>query len=95
VLQEAVHTWLPQFHGRPIHGGSSWWVEGPDDIDTEVLASAALQKGVVIEPGRVFYHDPRSNDHRHIRLGFSSIAKERIPEGIQALAQVLKDERSA
>jgi GntR family transcriptional regulator/MocR family aminotransferase len=89
VLQEAVRTHLPRFGGRPIHGGSSWWVEGPPDIDTDRLAQAALQAGVVIEPGRVFYQDPRSQDHRHIRLGFSSIDKDRIAEGIAALARVV------
>jgi GntR family transcriptional regulator/MocR family aminotransferase len=90
VLQEAVRTHLPQFGGRPIHGGSSWWVEGPPDVDTDRLAQAALQAGVVIEPGRVFYQDPRSQDHRHIRLGFSSIDRDKIAEGIATLARVVE-----
>ncbi|HEX7388269.1 MAG TPA: PLP-dependent aminotransferase family protein [Castellaniella sp.] len=90
VLQDAVHTYLPEFHGRVIHGGSSWWIQGPEDIDTDRLARAALQSGVVIEPGRVFYHDPQSRDRQHIRLGFSSIESIHIPDGIQELAHVVQ-----
>ncbi|MFV0283846.1 MAG: PLP-dependent aminotransferase family protein [Castellaniella sp.] len=89
VLQESVRAHLPQFSGRPIHGGSSWWVEGPPEIDTDRLAQEALRAGVVIEPGRVFYQDSRSQDHRHIRLGFSSIDHGKIAEGITALARVV------
>ena len=94
VLQESVRLHLPQFSGRPIHGGSSWWVEGPADLDTDQLAQAALQSGVVIEPGRVFYQDPLSQEHRHIRLGFSSIEQDKIPAGIAALAQVVEQVQS-
>ncbi|MGB6007842.1 PLP-dependent aminotransferase family protein [Castellaniella sp.] len=90
ALQAAMREFLPQFHGKPIHGGSSWWVQGPDDVDTERLAQAALQAGIVIEPGHVFHHHAHSSDRSHIRLGFSCIDKDTIPEGIRALADVLK-----
>ncbi len=94
ALQDAVHAHLPEFSGRPIHGGSSWWVQGPPDIDTDALASAALAQGIVIEPGGVFHHQPDAHDHRHIRLGFSSIDQGLIADGIQELARVMAQIRS-
>src|SRR5690606_19320749 len=55
-LTQAMHELLPDFRMVPISGGSSCWVEAPKGVDTQALADAALQEGVVIEPGHVFYH---------------------------------------
>ncbi len=61
---------------------------GPEGLDAEALACAALDADVVIEPGTVHFHakDPPRNT---FRLGFSSIPAEKIAPGIQKLAQVI------
>jgi GntR family transcriptional regulator/MocR family aminotransferase len=42
---------------------------------------------VVIEPGEVFFMDPATG-RSCFRLGFSSIAQERIEPGIERLARL-------
>ena len=62
------------FHGWyevPRFGGSSFWVKGPDDLDVRELFKKAQEKGVLIEPGDVFFANPEKN-RNYFRLGFSS-----------------------
>ncbi len=74
--------------GRGVFGGSSIWMHAPDTVDTERLDMRLREKGVLIEPGRPFFHaaDPPRNFYR---LAYSSIPSERIPEGIALLAEEL------
>lgn len=88
ALTDAINTYLPEFELVPISGGSSCWIKTPQGTDTQELADMALQEGVVIEPGHVFYHRPGPTNNNYLRLGFASIDKEKIPAGIKRLAQV-------
>ncbi|MEL7344492.1 MAG: PLP-dependent aminotransferase family protein, partial [Pseudomonadota bacterium] len=36
-------------------GGSSFWMRAPDNVDTKALAQALRERGVLIEPGAVFF----------------------------------------
>jgi GntR family transcriptional regulator/MocR family aminotransferase len=88
ALAAALQAELPEFELVPISGGSSCWIKAPQGVNTQQLADAALKEGVVIEPGHVFYHRPGANNKNYIRMGFASIDKAKIPEGIQRLAKV-------
>ncbi|NYT81925.1 PLP-dependent aminotransferase family protein [Alcaligenaceae bacterium] len=90
ALTEALASSLPEFSMVPITGGSSSWVRAPAHVDTEQLARAALDVGVVIEPGHVFYHTPGPGKNNDIRIGFASIDIEKIPAGIAKLAGVYR-----
>ncbi len=69
-------------------GGSSFWMQAPEGTDTEVLARALKEKGVLIEPGAPFFPDaPRPTNY--YRLAYSSIPKDRIGEGISLVAAEL------
>lgn len=77
------------FHGWydvPRFGGSSFWINGPEQLDVRKLVPAALQKGVLIEPGDVFFSNPHKN-RSFFRLGFSSIADDKIEPGIKELSE--------
>ena len=90
TLAEALARNLPQCRSVPICGGASCWVSGPDWLDATVLAHAAAERSILIEPGEIFFAEefpPRNQ----FRLGFSSIPKECIAPGIEALARVLAD----
>ena len=89
AMGEALSRHLPQSATTPSFGGTSYWLRGPEGLDAEALARAALEAGVVIEPGTVHFHakDPPRN---YFRLGFSSIPAEKIGPGIQKLAQVIE-----
>jgi GntR family transcriptional regulator / MocR family aminotransferase len=84
----ALQTLMPNSTREPTFGGTSYWVRGPEGLDSEKLAVAAQQQGVLIEPGTIhFGGTPRPR--QFFRLGFSSISKDRIEPGIKALADVI------
>jgi len=88
AMGAALEAHLPGAAAAPAYGGTSFWVRGPEGLDSEDLAQAALAEGVVIEPGTVFFAGPETPRH-YFRLGFSSIAAERIEPGVRALAGVI------
>lgn len=88
AMGEALSRYLPDSTEAPTFGGTSYWVEGPADLDAELLARAAEAEGVLIEPGRVNFHGPDA-PKQFFRLGFSSIPLERIEPGISRLADLI------
>ena len=87
VMTEAIEK-----HGLEIagegKGGSSFWMRAPDGTDTVALTEALKAKGVLIEPGAPFFPEtPRPTVF--YRLAYSSIRKERIPDGIARIAEAI------
>ena len=67
-------------------------MRGPDWLDSRQLARCAAEKGVLIEPGDVFFR--RDNAPlNHFRLAYSSIPESRIEEGVARLAAVVEELR--
>jgi GntR family transcriptional regulator/MocR family aminotransferase len=87
-LREALRRHAPQLRFIDAHGGSALWVRAPCGVDTRELAARALEQGVVIEPGDVFFGGSRP-PRNFMRLGYSSIPSERIDEGTRRLARLL------
>lgn len=87
-MGEALAAYLPNSSRMPTFGGSSYWVTGPAGLDSDRLAWEALEAGVIIEPGRIYFADMKQPS-RHFRLGFSSIDSAMIKPGIKRLAQVI------
>ena len=67
----------------------SLWLKIPDDIDSEDLAAAALNKGVVIEQGHYCFMQ-RPPPRNYIRLGFSAIELEDIDSAVYELSMAAK-----
>jgi GntR family transcriptional regulator/MocR family aminotransferase len=88
VMAKALAEHLPGWFHSPGFGGSSYWMTGPEGLDSERLCERAMAEGVLIEPGMPFYFDPEEG-RRRFRLGFSSIPAERIGEGIRRLRAVI------
>lgn len=88
AMGEALAEFLPDSATTPSFGGTSYWLRGPEGLDAERLAAAALEEGIVIEPGNIHFlrDDPPRN---FVRLGFSSIAAEQIRPGIARLAALV------
>jgi GntR family transcriptional regulator/MocR family aminotransferase len=89
VMSQALGEHMPGWSQSPGFGGSSYWLTGPEGLDSERLAARALEDGVLIEPGTPFYIDPEEG-RRRFRLGFSSIPGERIGEGIRRLRAAIE-----
>jgi 2-aminoadipate transaminase len=66
-------------------GGFFTWVTLP--VDTVELAQRAVDAGVAVIPGTLFYPDGRGNDA--IRLSFSMVDESLIGAGIERLAALL------
>ena len=88
ALIAALAKYAPSLHPMPNAGGSALWVQGPQDLDTTALSSRLLSRGVVIEPGAVFYARAAQESNR-MRIGYSSIPVDRIEEGVRLIAQEL------
>ncbi len=88
ILNRALSEHMPNASNAPTFGGTSFWVKAPDQIDTRELLKEAMQHDLLLEPGDVFFHKP--GKHRNfMRLGFSSIANERIEPGIELLFRLI------
>ena len=90
VLQAAMdkHNLFSQTGSH--FGGTSFWVNGPKWLDSRELAAKALDRGVLIEPGDVFFH-PKQPPLNYFRISYSAISSEKIEEGIARLASVITD----
>jgi GntR family transcriptional regulator/MocR family aminotransferase len=86
VLTKALDARLPGWSVSCASPTSSAWVTAPAHIDTRRLADKAAAAGVLIEPGDIFFADPEGPKN-HLRLGFASIAANRIDKGVQLLAE--------
>jgi GntR family transcriptional regulator / MocR family aminotransferase len=90
ALREALQRHVPGCRLAHAEGGSALWVEMPRSVDTRALATQALARGVVIEPGGVFFASSRPPRH-FMRMGYSSIPIERIDEGVRELAACIAE----
>ncbi len=88
VLLDALARYAPECVPTPVSGGGSVWVRLPEHIRATDLALQAAQRGVLIEPGDVFFvsAQPPAN---YVRLGYQSIPASAIEKGIVKLAEVM------
>jgi GntR family transcriptional regulator/MocR family aminotransferase len=90
AMEEAIAHHGLKVAGQGGFGGSSFWMEATRSIDTEALALRLRGDGVLIEPGRVFFH-PGSEQRHFYRLAYSSIPLGKIPEGIALVAKAMQE----
>ncbi len=89
ATREALDVHLPGSARSPTLGGTAYWVTGPDTLDARELEHVAAAQGILIEPGDANFTgtNPPSN---YFRLGYSSIATEKIAPGIARLADLVR-----
>ena len=85
AMDEAIRTLDLKIAGPGGFGGSSFWMEAPGQMDCDALAVRLRSKGVLIEPGRLFF-DPKAPPLNYYRLAYSSIAQGRIADGLALIA---------
>lgn len=88
AMMDGIGAHLPV---KPVTttGGTSFWVTGPAGLDADRLAADALDVGVVIEPGRIYFLGPDAPSNC-FRLGFSAIRTSAIEPGLRTLARVME-----
>lgn len=88
ILLGAMARWLPQYQVSTSLGGSCAWIKAPAGVDTLELARRCALRGVLIEPGHVFFNRPGVANQCFFRLGYSAIPASSIEAGIRALAAI-------
>ncbi len=67
--------------GASAFGGTSFWMEGPEGLDADRLVRELRENGVLVESGSSFFPSD-AGPCRFFRMGYSSIARENIVEGV-------------
>ena len=91
AMGEALARHMPESSSTLSRGGTSYWVEGPEALDSDILAQEALVHGIVIEPGSTFFISKKP-PRNYFRLGFSAIEIDKIDKGIKILSDLIKEQ---
>ncbi|WP_415012400.1 PLP-dependent aminotransferase family protein [Amaricoccus sp.] len=79
--------------GQATFGGTGFWIDGGAGLDADAFADRLRGEGVPIESGAPFFA-ASDGPCRFFRMAFSSIARERIAEGIDKVTAGLDDARA-
>lgn len=85
VMREGIAKHLPMFSSGNARGGTSFWLTGNEDFDAEILARRLQKRGVLIEPGHIFYY--HGNPRNSFRIGFPSVSVRKIVTGLKIIAE--------
>jgi GntR family transcriptional regulator / MocR family aminotransferase len=89
ALRDALARHAPALQPTSAQGGSALWTRAPRGVDTRELAQQLYRKGVIVEPGDVFFAGARVPKNQ-MRIGYSSIPANRIEAGVKVIAATLK-----
>jgi 2-aminoadipate transaminase len=88
LMLEALERCMPEgARWTCPRGGFFSWLTLPEGGDAADLARRALERGVAIVPGSLFFPDGRGG--QNVRLSFSLVNEEVIDDGIERLASVV------
>jgi GntR family transcriptional regulator/MocR family aminotransferase len=93
ILTNAFSKYLPQFEIVPSLGGSGAWIKGPDGFNAQSLSDSCTARGVLIEPGDIFFNKSSTQSQSHFRLGYSAIHGSLIDSGVQEIHHAYEDIR--
>lgn len=87
-MATALAKHMPDSASPPTFGGSSYWVQGPDNLDARELQQLAKENSLILEPGDIHFYgeNPPLN---YFRLGYSSIKINNIDPGIKLLSELI------
>ena len=88
LVKEGVQELMPASTIPPTFGGSAYWIEGHRTLNSIQLQKMALEQGIIIEPGASYYCNQAPLNF--FRLGYSSIATERIRPGLELLSTLVQ-----
>ena len=90
AMQEALEEYMPMCSWNSPEGGFYTWVKLPEGLDAQAMLPRAVTNLVAYVSGTAFYADGQGRDH--MRLSFCYPTLERIREGVQRLAAVVRAE---
>lgn len=95
AMQQALEKHFGELADWQVpQGGLFFWLTLKQPLDTRTLLAAALERNVAFMPGEPFFIEPDRHPG-HLRLNFSHVAPERLDEGLQRLAEVVREAQTA
>ena len=90
ALRDALNYFLQQYSiTSASQGGTTCWVRAPDSVPVDKLVTEAAKRGILLEPVSHFFASPKEADNS-FRMGVTSIAADKIREGVEQLAQLIR-----
>lgn len=86
VLADELRAQIPGVRFTEPDGGYFLWVELPGDVDVAGLAPEAERRGVAVVKGSDFLLE---GGHHALRLAYSAVGVDQIPEGVRRLAEAI------
>jgi len=91
ALRDALNYTLQQYSVTThSQGGTTCWVRAPDGVEVEHLIGEAAKRGILLEPVRHFYAF-QENTQNCFRMGITSLSVDRIREGVEKLAELIRN----
>ncbi|GAA2518047.1 PLP-dependent aminotransferase family protein [Pilimelia columellifera] len=87
ILGEELTAQIPGVRFTAPDGGYFLWIEFGEDVDADRVAAVAAEHGVAVVKGSDFI---RGGGRHALRLAYSAVTTERIPEGVRRLAESVK-----
>lgn len=88
-MGKAISQFLPDLPLGASQGGTSFWINGPPELDTDRLEENLRRRGVLIDKGGVFYIR-EAQGRGKFRLGFGSIPFKAISPGIELIGEEIR-----
>lgn len=93
-MERAIAAHGLKIVGQGVSGGSSFWMQGPLGVNADAVAKRLRGEGVLIEGGAAYYLT-KPGPQQFYRLAYTSIASEKMDEGIRRIASAFSAEASA
>ena len=85
IMNKGIARHLPMFTKGYSPGGTSFWLTGPAHFDAEIFAKRLQKRGVLIEPGHIFFNN--GSPKNSFRIGFPSVAGSKIDAGLKQIGE--------
>jgi len=87
VMNDAISRHLGMLERTPTHGGTSFWLTGPKGFNASKLGKQLRKRGVLIDIGERYF---LRKNKRCFRLGFAFVPINKLEEGVQIIAEEVK-----
>ncbi len=90
AMEKALREHFPGTRWVTPKGGFFFWLEMPEDTDTQALLAPALESGVAFMPGNCFFvgHFDAAEAARTVRLAYSRESEADIAKGLSELGRL-------
>ncbi len=91
ILMASLARSLPDYDISASLGGSCAWIRGPAGLNAAELARRCEERGVLIEPGSIFFNKPSAATQSFFRMGYSAIPGSLIDSGVRELLRASQE----